>query len=53
MAKDEKVYMPSGMGGLIRYSEEEEQLVKLQPKHVVAISAGIVIFELVIRFLFA
>lgn len=53
MAKDDKVYMPSGMGGLIRYSEEEEQLIRLQPKHVIAISAGIVVFELLIRFLFA
>ncbi len=53
MAKDsEKVYMPSGMGGLIRYSEEEEQVIKLTPKHVVSIVVGVVVFELAIRFLF-
>ncbi len=53
MAKDsEKVYMPSGMGGLIRYSEEEEQLIKMTPKHVVGIVVGVVVFELIVKFLF-
>ena len=52
MAKDDKVYMPSGMGGLIRYSEEEEEVIKLKPTHVIIISASIVVLELAIRFLF-
>lgn len=54
MAKNsEKIYMPSGMGGLIRYSEEEDELIKLTPKHLVILVTGIVIFELVVKFLLA
>ena len=50
MAKDEKIYMPSGMGGLMRYSEEEKEVLKLQPKHVIAISIIIVFLELMMKY---
>ncbi len=52
MARDDKVYMPSGMGGLIRYPDEETEVIKLKPKHVVGIVSFVVIFELVLRLLF-
>ncbi len=51
MAKKDRVYMPSGSGGLIRYGEEGEQRIKLRPKHVVYVVAGIVIFEIALKFL--
>lgn len=50
MGKKDKVYMPMGTGGLIRYSEEEKQLLKIKPKHVVGIVIGIVILELILKF---
>ncbi len=49
MAKEDKIYMPSGIGGLIRYQEEEEQLIKLKPKQVAYIVTAIVVLELVLR----
>lgn len=49
--KREKVYMPSGVGGLIRYPEEEEEVLKIKPKHLIYIIIGIVIFELLVRLL--
>lgn len=49
MARKDKVYMPSGTGGLIRYSEAEKELIKVKPKHVVAIVVGVVILEIVLR----
>lgn len=49
MARRDKVYMPSGVGGLIRYSEGEKELIKLKPKHVVEIVVGIVIFEIILK----
>jgi len=52
MAKKDKVYMPSGSGGLIRYGEEGDQKVKLKPKHVIYVVAGIVIFELILKIIF-
>ena len=53
MAKKDKVYVPSGMGGLIRYPEEEKEVIKLKPKHVVWIVVGIAVIEIALKFLFS
>lgn len=52
MAKKDKVYMPSGAGGLIRYGEEGKVLIRLKPVHVTYVVAAIVVFELVLKFFF-
>ena len=52
MAKDKKLYMPMGAGGLMRFPEEEKEVIKLKPKHMIWIVAGIVIFEIILKFLF-
>ena len=44
--------MPSGIGGLVRFPEEEKEVVKLKPKHVIMIVVGIALFELVLKILF-
>jgi len=49
MAKQDKIYMPMGTGGLMRYSEEEKELLKVKPKQVVWIVIGIVILELILK----
>ncbi len=49
MAKKDKIYMPSGSGGLIRYGEEGKTLIKLKPKHVAYVVAGVVVFEIVLK----
>lgn len=49
MSKEEKNYMPAGMGGLMRFGEEEEPIVKIQPKHVIYVIVGVVALELVAR----
>ncbi|MBI2543363.1 MAG: preprotein translocase subunit Sec61beta [Candidatus Aenigmarchaeota archaeon] len=51
-SKKDKIYMPSGVGGLIRYPDEEKEVIKLKPKHVVIIVIGIAVFELALNFLF-
>jgi preprotein translocase subunit Sec61beta len=48
----DKVYMPMGTGGLLRYSEEEKVVVKVKPKVVVAIVAGLVVFEIILKLFF-
>jgi preprotein translocase subunit Sec61beta len=53
MPKKDKVYMPSGMGGLIRYGEEGEVIIKLKPMHLVYISAALVAAELFLQFFFS
>ena len=47
----DKVYMPSGIGGLIRYGEEEQQVIKIKPMQIVWLVAGIVVLELLMKFL--
>jgi len=50
--KRDKVYIPSGMGGLIRYPEEEKEVVKLKPMHVIYIVIGIIVIELFLKVAF-
>jgi preprotein translocase subunit Sec61beta len=52
MSKEDKTYMPAGMGGLMRFGEEEEPIVKVQPKHVVIVVSAIIVIEILGRFLF-
>lgn len=52
MAKQDRVYMPSGIGGLIRYPEEEKEVIKLKPNHVIYIVVAIVVLELILKVLF-
>ena len=45
----DKVYMPMGTGGLLRYTDEEKVFIKLKPKHVIAMVAGLVAIEIVLK----
>jgi len=45
----DKLYMPMGTGGLLRYQEEEEQLIKIKPRTVVALVAVLTVAEIVIK----
>ena len=51
-SKKDKIYMPSGVGGLIRYPEEEKEAIKLKPKHVIWIVVGIAVFEILLKIIF-
>lgn len=51
MAKQkDKVYLPLGIGGLIRYREEEETRIKLKPEQLIYLSTGLGILLLILRF---
>ncbi len=52
MAKKDKIYMPSGMGGLIRYGEEGKVKIKIKPIQLVYGVAVLVAIELLLRFFF-
>ncbi len=45
-----RVYMPMGTGGLLRYPEEEETRIKLKPEHVVYLSLLVAIGVVFLRF---
>ena len=50
MAKKDKIFLPMSVGGLIRYPEEEKEVIKLKPKHVVYLVIAIIVLEIVLKF---
>ena len=51
MAKKDRVTMPMGMAGLVRYGEAAKDQIKVKPKYVIATCIVVVIFELLFGFL--
>jgi len=52
MAKKDKYYMPSSWAGLLRFTDEEKNKIKLKPEYVVYIGVGIIVVEVLLRLLF-
>jgi preprotein translocase subunit Sec61beta len=48
MAEKQKLRAPTGMAGLVKYEDEGESLIKLKPVHVVGISVGLIILEVIL-----
>jgi len=46
MAQKRQLQAPATAGGLVRYGEEEESLIKLKPMHVVSIVIALIILEI-------
>lgn len=52
ISKKDKIYMPMGTGGLLRYQDEEKQVFKIKPTHVIMVVVLLSFIELAVRFLF-
>ncbi|MBS3054986.1 MAG: preprotein translocase subunit Sec61beta [Candidatus Aenigmarchaeota archaeon] len=52
MSKKDRIYMPMGAGGLLRYQDEEKQVFKIKPRHVVILVVLIAFLEVAVRFIF-
>jgi preprotein translocase subunit Sec61beta len=52
MSKKEKTYLPLGIGGLIRYGEEEDSKIKIKPEQLVYILVAIGVSLIIFKFLF-
>jgi len=52
MASDNKINLPGGFGGLMRYSEEYSSYINLKPTHVVLFVILIVAFRVVMPYIF-
>lgn len=48
---DNRIQMPSGMGGLIRYSEGTSTKLSLKPEHVLALVLFVIIAEIILQIL--
>lgn len=51
MGKKDMSRIPVGMAGLVRYGEETKEGIKLKPEYVVAFSIGIIVVEVILKFL--
>ena len=52
MAQDNKINLPGGFGGLMRYGEEFESYINLKPTHVVIFIILIVAFRILMPLIF-
>lgn len=48
---DQGISMPSGMGGLTRYFDEEQSKVQIKPAHVIAMVVLLIALEIGLRLL--
>ncbi len=48
---DDKIQMPAGFGGLMRFDEEYESKIMIKPAHVVAFVVFILVFRVALTFL--
>lgn len=48
---DDKISLPMGSGGLMRYNEENSKGIKIKPETVLVIIALVVVFEIALRVL--
>ena len=49
----DRIYMPMGTGGLMRFAEEEKVVFKVKPMQVVYLIGGIVAIEIVLKIITA
>ncbi|MEK6932721.1 MAG: preprotein translocase subunit Sec61beta [Nanoarchaeota archaeon] len=48
---DNKINMPSGMGGLVRYFDDYKSKIEFKPEHVVAAVVIVIIAEILLNVL--
>ncbi len=49
MARDEKIRMPTGQGGLVRYFDEYKSNIEFKPGHIVLMAIVVMIIEIVLH----
>jgi len=46
---DDKIRLPSGMGGLTSFGEQTGSLIKLKPAHVVILAGAVALFIILLH----
>ena len=46
MARDDKISMPSGQGGLVRYFDDYKSKIEFKPGHVILMAIVVMLIEL-------
>lgn len=50
MARDDRIRLPSGMGGLTRYFEEYKSRVQIAPGHVIVLAIIVTVLIILLHF---
>ncbi len=51
MAQDNRIHMPAGFGGLMRFDEEYTSKINLKPTHVIAFVILVIAFRVFLEIL--
>jgi len=49
---DQKIQMPAGFGGLMRFSEEYKSKITLKPVHIIAFVITVIAFRILLEFIY-
>ena len=49
MAKDNKISMPSGIGGIVRYFDDYKSKIEIKPGHVLVLIMFIIVIMLILN----
>jgi len=49
---DQKIQMPAGFGGLMRFDEEFKSKIMLKPVHVIGFVILIIVFRILLQFIY-
>ncbi|MEM5777180.1 MAG: preprotein translocase subunit Sec61beta [Candidatus Aenigmatarchaeota archaeon] len=50
MSKKDQTRIPSGMAGIVRYSEEPKETIKIKPEYVAYFTMGLIVLEIILKF---
>ena len=48
---DQRINLPSGMGGLVRYFDDYKSKIEFKPEHLLVIIVLVIIFEILLHIL--
>jgi len=49
---DQKIQMPAGFGGLMRFDEEFKSKIMIKPVHVIGFVILIIVFRILLQFIY-
>ena len=49
---DQRIQMPAGFGGLMRFDEEFKSKIMLKPVHVIGFVILIIVFRIILQFIY-
>lgn len=49
---DQRIQMPAGFGGLMRFSEEYKSKIMLKPAHIIIFIIAVIAFRILLEFIY-